>query len=67
MERNPPITENSLIAVLLVDSVTFAIVTKAGASEANHLRKRFLTLCHNLSLTLRYAFHFELDESRAFS
>nr|CAH7736123.1 unnamed protein product [Callosobruchus chinensis] len=52
---------------LWVDSVSFAIVTKAGSNEANHLRKRFSTLFHNLILTLRYAFDFELDDSRAFS
>nr|CAH7729278.1 unnamed protein product [Callosobruchus chinensis] len=40
---------------------------KASANEAFHLRKRFLTLFHNLSLTLGYAFDFELDDSRAFS
>nr|CAH7747882.1 unnamed protein product [Callosobruchus chinensis] len=51
----------------VVDSINFAIVTKAGANEGKHLRKRFLTLFYNLSLTLRYAFHFELQDSRAFS
>nr|CAH7761415.1 unnamed protein product [Callosobruchus chinensis] len=40
---------------------------KVGENQANHLRKRFLTLFHDLSLTLRYAFDFELDDSRVFS
>nr|CAH7751675.1 unnamed protein product [Callosobruchus chinensis] len=39
----------------------------AGAHGANHLGKRFLTLFLILSLTLRYAFDFELDDSRTFS
>nr|CAH7732952.1 unnamed protein product [Callosobruchus chinensis] len=45
-----------------VDSVTFGIVTEEGANEANHLRKRFLTIFHNFSLKLRYAFDFVLDD-----
>nr|CAH7751394.1 unnamed protein product [Callosobruchus chinensis] len=42
------------------------MVAKAGANEANHLRKRFLTLYHNLSLTLCCALDSKLDDSRPF-
>ncbi|VEN44102.1 unnamed protein product, partial [Callosobruchus maculatus] len=44
-----------------------AIVTKAGENEANHLRKRFLTAFRKKSVTLRYTFGMELDDSRAFT
>nr|CAH7739635.1 unnamed protein product [Callosobruchus chinensis] len=50
-----------------VDSVSFAIVKKPGANEAHHSEKRFWMLLRNLNLTLRYAFDFKFDDSRAFS